>query len=145
MGSSLIRGMSCYIVNYLISLLVRFSWICRILLGIILFPLSMGFGLICRTWAFLTTRNRPLDRGDWAFILGWRQKGLNASMGMPSGLGLHPRLSSKGLNASTGMPLLWGLTSERTSPFFKLYHIYICVCVCVCVKWDSYLFLSFTS
>ena len=38
-------------------------------LGIILFPLSIGLGLICRTWAFLITHNRPLGRADWAFIL----------------------------------------------------------------------------
>ena len=42
----------------------------NILLGIIIFPLSMGYGLICRTWAFMTTHNRPLDRADWAFIMG---------------------------------------------------------------------------
>ena len=29
----------------------------------------MGFGLICKTWAFLITHNPPLGRVDWAFIL----------------------------------------------------------------------------
>ena len=44
------------------------------LLGIILFSLSMGFSLICRMWAFSITHNRLLGRADWAFILGWRQR-----------------------------------------------------------------------
>ena len=39
---------------------------------------------------------------DWAFILGWRQKGLNASM---------------------GMHLFWGLASGPASPFFKPYQV----------------------
>ena len=85
----------------------------------------MGFGLIYRTWAFLIT---IIDLwAEWigpsSFILGWRQKGLNASMDMPSGLGLHPWLASKGLNASMGMPLLWGLASGTASPFFKPYQL----------------------
>ena len=44
------------------------------LLEIILFPLSMGFSLICKMWVFSITHNRPLGRADWAFILGWRQR-----------------------------------------------------------------------
>ena len=44
------------------------------LLGIILFPLSMGFSLICRMWAFSITHNQPLGRADWSFILGWCQR-----------------------------------------------------------------------
>ena len=60
---------------------------------IILFPLSIGFGLICRTWAFLITHNRPLGRADWAFIL-------------------HPGLASQRLeclygNAQRIGPLSW--------------------------------------
>ena len=89
----------------------------------------MGFGLICRTWAFLITHNRPLGQADWAFILGCRQKGLNASMGMPSGLGLCPGLASKSLNASMGMLLLWGLASGPASPFFKPYQLPPSPCV----------------
>ena len=73
-------------------------------------------------WAFLITHNRPLGRADWAFVLGWGQKGLNALMSMPSGLGLHPGLASKSLNVSMGMPLLWGLASGPASPFFKPYQ-----------------------
>ena len=44
------------------------------LLGIILFPLSMGFSLICRMWAFSIIHNRPLGRADWAFALGWKPR-----------------------------------------------------------------------
>ena len=60
------------------------------LLRIILFPLSMGFILICRIWAFSITHNQPLDRADWAFILGWRQRpecfnGHAPSLGLASG------------------------------------------------------------
>ena len=42
------------------------------LLRIILFPLSMGFSLSCRMWAFSIIHNRPLGRADWAFALGWK-------------------------------------------------------------------------
>ena len=70
----------------------------------------MGFGLICRTWVFLITHNRPLGRADWAFIL-------------------HPRCRQKGLNASIGMPLLWGLASGPTNPFFKPYQLPPSPCV----------------
>ena len=45
---------------------------------------------------------------DWAFILGWCQKGLNASM---------------------DMPLLWGLASGPASPFFKPYQLPPSPCV----------------
>ena len=45
---------------------------------------------------------------DWAFILGWRYKGLNASM---------------------GMPLLWGLASGPASPFSKPYQLPPSPCV----------------
>ena len=34
------------------------------LLGIILFPLSKGFSLIYRMWAFSIIHNRPLGRAD---------------------------------------------------------------------------------
>ena len=71
------------------------------LLGIILFPLSMGFGLICRMWAFSITHNRPLGRADWAFILGWRQRP----------------------ECFNGRASSLGLASGPTSPFFKPYHI----------------------
>ena len=62
----------------------------NILLGIILFPLSMGFNLICGMWVFSITRNRPLGRADWAFISGWRQRpecfnGRASSLGLASG------------------------------------------------------------
>ena len=57
------------------------------LLGIILFPLSLGFSLICIMWAFSITHNRPLGRADWAFILGWLQR-LECFNGRASSLGL---------------------------------------------------------
>ena len=62
------------------------------LLGIILFPLSMGFSLICKMWAFSIIHNRPLGRADWAFILGWRQRpecfnGCTSSLGLACGPG----------------------------------------------------------
>ena len=61
------------------------------LLGIILFPLSMGFSLICSIWAFSIIHNRPLGRANWAFILGGRQRpecfnGCASSLGLVSGL-----------------------------------------------------------
>ena len=60
------------------------------LLGIILFPLFLGFSLICRMWAFSIIHNHPLGRADWAFILGRRQKpecfnGRASSLGLASG------------------------------------------------------------
>ena len=63
--------MNCNIVNYLTFLFgkIYFDLLDSISLGIILFPLSISLGLICRTWAFLITHNRPLGRADWAFIL----------------------------------------------------------------------------
>ena len=69
------------------------------LLEIILFPLSMGFNLICRMWAFSITHNWPLGRADWAFILGWRQR---------------PEYFN-------GCASSLGLASEPASPFFKAY------------------------
>ena len=84
--------MCCYIVNYLIFLVgeIELDLQENMLLEIILFPLSMGFGLICRMWAFSNTHNRPLGRADWAFILGWRQRpecfnGCASSLGLESG------------------------------------------------------------
>ena len=67
-------------MNYLIFLIgeIYLDLQDNILLGIILFSLSMGFSLICRIWAFSITHNRPLGRADWAFL-----KGLSASMGAP--------------------------------------------------------------
>ena len=70
------------------------------LLGIILFPLSMGFSLICRMLAFSIIHNQHLGLADWAFILGWRQR--------PECFNGH---------ASS-----LGLTSGLTSPFFKPYQ-----------------------
>ena len=91
----------------------------------------MGFGLICRTWAFLITHNRPLGRADWAFIL-------------------HPRLASKRPECLNGHaqrigPSSWagvkrsecfnghasplGLASELASPFFKPYQLPPSPCV----------------
>ena len=48
-GSGLICRMSCYIINYLIFLAseILLDLQDNMLLGIILFPLSMGFTLIC--------------------------------------------------------------------------------------------------
>ena len=77
------------------------------LLGIILFPLSMGFSLICRMWAFSTIHNRPLGRADWAFILGWCQR--------PECF--NERASSL------------GLVSGPASPFFKPYQLPPSPCV----------------
>ena len=69
------------------------------LLGIILFPLSMGFSLICRMWAFSIIHNRPLGS---------------------SGLGLRFGLEAKGLGASSGALLLWawqvGLHAHFSNP-----------------------------
>ena len=92
-------------MNYLIFLIgeIYLDLQNNILLGIILFPLSMGFILICRMWAFLITHYRPLGRADWAFILSWRQR--------PECFNGH---------ASS-----LGLASGPASPFFKPYHIYI--------------------
>ena len=80
-------------MNYLIFLIgeIYLDLQDNILLGIILFPLSMEFILICRMWAFSITHNRPLGRADWAFILGWRQRpecfnGRASSLGLASGL-----------------------------------------------------------
>ena len=73
------------------------------LLRTILFPLSMGFSLICRMWAFSIMHNRPLGRADWAFILGW-----------------HQRLECFNRHAS-----YLGLASGPTSPFFKPYQFQI--------------------
>ena len=77
------------------------------LLGIILFLLSMGFSLIRRIWAFSITHNRPLGRADRAFILGWRQR--------PECFNGH---------ASS-----LGLVSGPTSPFFKPYQLPPSPCV----------------
>ena len=63
------------------------------LFGIILFPLSMGFSLICRMLAFSIIHNWPLGRADWAFILGWRQRP-ECFNGRASSLGLASRLAS---------------------------------------------------
>ena len=71
------------------------------LLGIILFPLSMGFSLIYRMWAFSITHNRPLGLADWAFILGWRQR----------------------LECFNGRASSLGLVSGPASPFFKPYQL----------------------
>ena len=70
-------------------------------LGIILFPLSMGFSLIYRMWAFSITHNRPLGRADWAFILGWRQRS----------------------ECFNGRTFSLGLVSGPMSPFFKPYQL----------------------
>ena len=79
-------------MNYLIFLIgeIELDLQENMLLGIILFPLSMRFGLICRMWAFSNTHNRPLGLADWAFILGWRQRpdcfnGRASSLGLASG------------------------------------------------------------
>ena len=77
------------------------------LLGIILFPLSMGFSLIYRMWAFSIIHNRPLGRADWAFILGWHQR----------------------LECFNGRASSLGLASGPTSPFFKPYQLPPSPCV----------------
>ena len=79
----------------------------NMLLGIIPFPLSMGFSLIFRMWVFSITHNRPLGRADWAFILGWRQR--------PECF--NGRVSSL------------GLASRPASPFFKPYQLPPSPCV----------------
>ena len=70
------------------------------LLGIILFPLSIRFSLICRMWAFSFIHNRPFGRADWAFILGLCQR---------------PECFNERVSCL-------GLTSGPTSPFFKPYQ-----------------------
>ena len=77
------------------------------LLGIILFPLSMGFSLICRMWAFSIIHNRPLGRADWAFILGWHQR---------------PECFNGSVSSL-------GLASGPASPFFKPYQLTPSPCV----------------
>ena len=56
------------------------------LLGIILFPLSMGFGLICGPWAFPTT---PV-------LIHWDKR-----------TGLSFWVSARDLGVSLGWPLSW--------------------------------------
>ena len=73
----------------------------NMLLGIILFPLSVGFSSIYRMWVFSITHKRPLGRADWAFILGWRQRP----------------------ECSNGHASSLGLASGPTSPFFKPYQL----------------------
>ena len=53
------------------------------LLGIILFTLSMGFSLICRMWAFLITNVISLwdERTGLSFRAGARDLGV--SLGLP--------------------------------------------------------------
>ena len=70
------------------------------LLGIILLPLLARFSLICKMWAFQITRDRPLRRADWAFVLGWSQ-GSGCFIGCASSL---------------------VLASGPANPFFKLYQ-----------------------
>ena len=77
------------------------------LLGIILFPLSMGFNLICEMLVFSITHNCPLGRADWAFILGWRQRP----------------------ECFNGCTSSLGLASEPASPFFKPYQLSPSPCV----------------
>ena len=77
------------------------------LLGIILFPLSMGFSLICRMWAFSIIHYRPLGRADWAFILDWHQRP----------------------ECFNGRASSLGLASGPTSPFFKPYQLPPSPCV----------------
>ena len=90
-------------MNYLVFLIgeIYLDLQDNILLWIILFPLLMGFILICRMWAFSITHNRPLGRADWAFILGWHQR---------------PKCFN-------GHASSLGLASGPASPFFKPYHI----------------------
>ena len=71
------------------------------LLRIILFPLSMGFSLICGMLSFSITHNLPLGRADWAFILSWRQR-LECFIRRTSSL---------------------GFASGPASPFFKPYQL----------------------
>ena len=96
-------------MNYLIFLIgeIYLDLQDNILLGIILFPLSMEFVLICRLWAFSITHNRPLGRADWAFILGWRQRP----------------------ECFNGRASSLGLASGPASPFFKLYQLPPSLCV----------------
>ena len=77
------------------------------LLGIILFPLSMGFSLICIMWAFSIAHTWPLSRVDWAFILVWRQRP----------------------GCFNGRASSLGLASGPASPFFKPYQLPPNTCV----------------
>ena len=70
------------------------------LMGIILLPLLARFSLICRMWAFQIIHDRPLERADWAFVLGWSQ-GPECFIGCTSSL---------------------GLVSGSASPFFRPYQ-----------------------
>ena len=86
--------------------------------GIILFPLSMGFSLICRMWVFSIIHNWPLGRADWDFILGWRQRP----------------------ECFNGCILFLGLASGPASPFFKPYQLPPSPCVrCAWVRAVTFL------
>ena len=66
------RLMSFNIVNYLTFLTckIQLDSLDSILLGIILFPLSIGFGLICRTWAFLIAKRSAVRNEECRGLRG---------------------------------------------------------------------------
>ena len=70
----------------------------------------MGFGLICKTWAFLITHNRPLGRVDWAFIL-------------------HPGLASKGPERFNGHASPLGFSKWACQPIFQTLSVAPSPCV----------------
>ena len=70
----------------------------------------MGFGLICRTWAFLITHNRPLGPADWAIIL-------------------HPGLASKGPGCFNGHASPLGFRKWAYHPIFQTLSIPPSPCV----------------
>ena len=69
------------------------------LLGIILFPLSMGFSLICKMWAFPITH----------VIILWGER-----------IGLSFWAGARNLSVSLGLPLLWALRVGLRAYFSNL-------------------------
>ena len=111
----------------------------NILLGIILFPLSMRFGLICRTWAFLITHNRPLGKADWAFILhlGLASKRPECFNGHAQRIGPSSWAGIKRPECFNGHASPLGFSKWACEPIFQtlsvnidiLVHIIICLFV----------------
>ena len=63
------------------------------LLRIILLPLLVRFSLIYRMWVFQIIHDRPLERANWAFVLGWSQ-GPGCFIGRASSLSLRTYFSN---------------------------------------------------
>ena len=95
------------------------------LLGIILFPLSMGFSLICRMRASQIIHDRPLGRADWAFSLG-RSQGPGCFIGRASTL-----VSTSGPVSPFFKPYQYLLTIFLSSFIPNIIKIYIVIFLCI--------------